>query len=47
VPALDNKTPRQASKSKQGCEKLILLLDDFESRGSAPVEWLREQLNIE
>ncbi len=47
VPALDNKTPQQASKSKQGREKLILLLDDFESRGGAPVDWLREQLNIE
>ncbi|MBL4941449.1 MAG: SEC-C domain-containing protein [Colwellia sp.] len=47
VPALDNKTPRQASKSKQGREKLILLLDDFESRGGAPVDWLREQLSIE
>lgn len=29
VPALDNKTPQQANKSKQGREKLILLLDDF------------------
>ena len=47
VPALENKTPRQASESKQGREKLILLLDDFESRGGAPVDWLREQLNIE
>lgn len=47
VPALDNKTPQQANKSKQGREKLRLLLDDFESRGGAPVDWLREQLNIE
>ena len=47
VPALDNKTPRQASKSKKGKEKLSLLLNDFEKDGQAPVDWLREQLNIE
>jgi hypothetical protein len=47
VPALDNKTPQQANKSKQRREKLILLLDDFEARGGASVDWLREQLNIE
>jgi hypothetical protein len=43
----DDLSPDELVQIEQGREKLILLLDDFESRGGAPVDWLREQLNIE
>lgn len=47
VPALENKTPRQASKSKQGKQMLALLLDSFETSPDCPVDWLRQQLGVE
>jgi hypothetical protein len=43
----DDLSPDELVQIEQGREKLILLLDDFESRGGAPVDWLLEQLNIE
>lgn len=49
VPALDGETPREATASEAGRERLAALLDDFEWRGGvqpAPVERLRAQLGL-
>jgi hypothetical protein len=53
VPALDNRTPRQAMKSARGRERLDALLADFERRDSGHridgvpvVRWLRAQLGV-
>lgn len=54
IPALNNKTPRQASKSKNGRERLNILLHDFEQRteknnpdnSELDVDMLRKELNL-
>jgi hypothetical protein len=56
IPALNNKTPRQASKSKNGRERLNILLQDFELRAErqnpvnseveVDVDMLRRELNL-
>ena len=38
IPALDGKTPRQASKTKEGRERLEALLFSFERRDGGPGE---------
>ena len=46
VPALGDKTPRQAARSREGREMLIALLNEFEWRGGAPVARLRAALKL-
>jgi hypothetical protein len=46
IPALKNKTPRQAAKTAPGRERLEALLTEFEWRGGAPVERLRAALKL-
>ena len=56
VPLLDGKTPREAVKDKDGREKVIALLDDFErmekrrpeGKGQPEsIQWIRKQLGLE
>lgn len=46
VPALGNRTPRQAARSAAGREMLNALLAEFEWRGDAPVDRLRAKLKM-
>jgi len=53
IPALKNKTPRQAAKTEEGRERLEALLLDFEGRNEEiddplrpDVKALRKELNL-
>jgi hypothetical protein len=44
VPALGNKTPRQAARSERGRERLAALLGAFDQRAASESEAAREGL---
>jgi hypothetical protein len=46
VPALGNRTPRQAARNAPGRERLEALLQEFEWQGGAPVDRLRRELGL-
>ena len=46
LPALNNQTPRQAARTAAGRKRLEALLAEFEWRGGAPVQQLRDALKL-
>jgi hypothetical protein len=46
IPALNGQTPREASKTTRGRERLEALLAEFEWRGGTPVQRLRAELKV-
>lgn len=46
IPALKNRTPREAARTPAGRQRLEALLREFEWQGGAPVERLRNELGL-